>query len=341
MRFRHWRHPREATLERVYINGAQGLTGGDRAWWEKGQDGSPELRSPGLSEQQAQRLHRLIVTKLIEAGIWDEDHSRDFQALVGLESAQAQVFVEAEELSRDLVGANDGPVGQLSSINPAKIRVPEPVSVVLDHDSPDALHQFFESVPNVVTARQALEADMLVNDRVAVERWTNQADGGQTLADEVRSRGALFQRVKRHRVDADRRVVLVLEGDPFRDVSFTVRRHLSAALSYLVAAQDVGLLHTQDMAHTVYAVVKFATHERNRHEFEKGHRQGRPSGLLGQRRFVLEALPGVSQAVAEALLARFGSVAAIAQADRETLIQVNGIGPSKADRIMGILQGRQ
>ena len=55
---------------------------------------------------------------------------------------------------------------------------------------------------------------------------------------------------------------------------------------------------------------------------------------------VLESVRGVGKARARALLARFGGLAGVKAADKESLCTVPGITPETADRILQFFQKR-
>ena len=54
---------------------------------------------------------------------------------------------------------------------------------------------------------------------------------------------------------------------------------------------------------------------------------------------MLEGLPGINATLASRLMAHFGSVAAVMQASVEQLVKVEGIGKTKAQRIVEVSQG--
>ena len=66
----------------------------------------------------------------------------------------------------------------------------------------------------------------------------------------------------------------------------------------------------------------------------------KPKDIEAQRRFVLRALPGVGEKLAEELLKKFGSIENIAKASEEELMEVEKLGKKKAKRIVEVLRGR-
>jgi DNA excision repair protein ERCC-4 len=59
----------------------------------------------------------------------------------------------------------------------------------------------------------------------------------------------------------------------------------------------------------------------------------KPKRLASRRLFLLQGLPGVGPALAQRLLAHFGSIERVVTVDGATLAEVRGIGAQRAARI--------
>ena len=63
----------------------------------------------------------------------------------------------------------------------------------------------------------------------------------------------------------------------------------------------------------------------------------KPKRLASKKIYLLQGLPGVGPALADRLLLHFGTVEHVITADEITLMQVPGLGPTKARRIREIV----
>lgn len=135
---------------------------------------------------------------------------------------------------------------------------------------------------------------------------------------------------------------LMVEGGLYHSRRQPLAR-LAAAHSRLVYGAGVSVMETIDARHTAYMVVRCA---RDRLFPDEAHRRFEPhpptvppTDDRDAARHMLEAIPGVSPGRAASLLARFGSIAAIANADAARLSATDGIGAVTARRILSILAG--
>jgi ERCC4-type nuclease len=106
---------------------------------------------------------------------------------------------------------------------------------------------------------------------------------------------------------------------------------------------EVAVLRTRDAAGTAAAIAALA---RRAGPSASGPaaapappRPGKAGLTLPERqRFVLEGLPGVSEATSRRLLAHFGSVRALAHASLEEIAAVDGVGRKTAERVFEVLR---
>jgi len=108
-------------------------------------------------------------------------------------------------------------------------------------------------------------------------------------------------------------------------------------LSYLAAIQRISVLSSYGANHSAYIVAKLASHFVDGLYTPIQRHKTKPKALLSQKLFVLESLPGISSGIAEALLERFGSVRAVAQAQEHELASVKGVGPKRSREIIRVL----
>lgn len=180
---------------------------------------------------------------------------------------------------------------------------------------------------------QSLEvADYVLSDRVAVERKTS-ADYEASIMD-----GRLFAQVREMR-NAYASPLLVVEG------GLGVGRLAPEALWGSVASLAVGfrvpVVTTASAAETARLLAAVAKREQLDEKRPVAVRSEKGTMTDDDRlRFLVEGLPDVSAVLAKRLLARFGTVRAIANASEEDLMQVEGIGKQRAAEIARVLTAK-
>lgn len=132
--------------------------------------------------------------------------------------------------------------------------------------------------------------------------------------------------------------LLLLEGDPLRVGRSQMRPEaVRGALAYLSAILHIPILPSSgpsDSAFLLYSMAK---------QCQVGYAVPGPAGgrraasLSEQQTQVLLSLPGVGQATARALRARFDSLHELLNADADALATVPGISPAKATTLIQLL----
>jgi len=184
------------------------------------------------------------------------------------------------------------------------------------------------AIPEVeVTVDRLAAGDYLVDGWLVVER-KRLPDFAASVVD-----GRLFRQLLRL-VAAHRRCVLVLEGRGRELARCGVSRAaLQGALVTATVMLGVPILRGRDADETAHLLLFAARQHR---AFVSGGlpRHGkRPRGKRRTQIHLLQGLPGVGPERAARLLAAFGSVEAVVQAEREELQRVAGIGATTAGAI--------
>lgn len=186
---------------------------------------------------------------------------------------------------------------------------------------------------DVLVRPETLEvADYVASDRVAVERKTSD-DFEASLMD-----GRLFTQIRALK-DAYPNPILVVEG------GFSASRispeALLGAIASLAADYRVPVVTTKDAAETARLLAALAKREQKDERRAIAIRHGKGALTDEDRlRFLVEGLPEVSAVLARRLLARFGTVRALANATVEELREVEGIGKQRAADIVRVLTTR-
>jgi len=207
--------------------------------------------------------------------------------------------------------------------------VPKPIPVQADdreRGSPiiDLLRQ---SADFQVTESRLKVGDYLVDGRFLFER--------KTLTDLVAAiiDGRLFKQALRL-AGTPFRPVMILEGTS-RDLADSGMRWESVQGALVAVALFCGipLLRTRTPEETVRTML-FAARQAQTYATNALPRQGwRPRGKLARQLYVLQGFPNIGPERARRLLARFGNVEAIVNAQPEDLRSVEGIGKQIADKL--------
>jgi ERCC4-related helicase/ERCC4-type nuclease len=175
--------------------------------------------------------------------------------------------------------------------------------------------------------------DYICSDRVVVERKTVE-DFLSTLTGSDRS---LFEQVG----DAARhysRPVVIIEGEDLYGRRNVHPKAIHGALSSLAVDFGASVLHTEDEAETADLLEVLATREQGDDDRTVSvHGEKQSKTLTEQQEYVVASIAEVGPVTARSLLAEFGSVESVVTADRETLMEAEGVGEVTAERIYEVV----
>lgn len=132
--------------------------------------------------------------------------------------------------------------------------------------------------------------------------------------------------------------LLLLEGDPLRISRSQMRPEaIRGALTYLSAILHIPVLPSNGPESS--ALLLFSAARQCQVSYSvPGPAVGRRAASLSEQQVqVLLSLPGVGQATARALRARFGSLHELLNADAATLTEVPGVSPAKATALVQLI----
>ncbi len=128
--------------------------------------------------------------------------------------------------------------------------------------------------------------------------------------------------------------VLILEGDPFADAA---QSGLLGELTELASRWGVPMIQAHDPRQTASLIAQLARRE-NQQAGAPTSRDGTGGrSLAHNQRFLLQALPNVSQRLSDRLLEAFGTPGNVLGASEDELASVPGIGPNTATAIRRVL----
>ena len=175
--------------------------------------------------------------------------------------------------------------------------------------------------------------DYVCSDRVVVERKTVD-DFLDTLTGADRS---MFEQVG----DAARhysRPLVIVEGEGLYSTRNIHPKAIHGALASLAVDFGVSIMQTADETETADLLATLAEREQedsNREVSVHGEKQSKT--LAEQQEYVVASIAEVGPVTARALLAELGSVEAVMTADRDALLEADGVGPVTADRIREVV----
>jgi Fanconi anemia group M protein len=194
--------------------------------------------------------------------------------------------------------------------------------------------ELLEAFPHVrVEIAQLPVADFLLGGGVAVERKT-----ARDLISSIIDR-RLFDQAEHLRENYSH-PVLILEGDPLAVESRVRPNAIRGALSRLAVMGRLPVLPSADPEETAALLVTIARQAQTESGNERSPAKRRALSITEWQEAIVAALPGVGPVLARRLLAHLGSFAALVQADVKTLREVEGIGPRKAEALVGLFSAR-
>ena len=181
-----------------------------------------------------------------------------------------------------------------------------------------------------VRIRQLSAGDYVIGGAVVVERKTY-ADFSRSLID-----GRLFPQAAML-ARSPHRPLILLEGPPPEHIPDVHAHALQGAIASLAVMWRLPVIDvpTPEDALRLFRVIAEQVGRRRPDILKRYDRK--PKRHESRRLYVLQGLPGVGPALAARLLARFGSVERAIAADAAALMEIDGLGPSKAARIRDLV----
>ncbi len=202
----------------------------------------------------------------------------------------------------------------------------EPKIVIDDRETSSKVVEVLSDMGASIRLERLPFGDFAIGDRILVERKTAR-DFVDTLIDRD-----LLGQVKAMAEAVTRPMVIIEGGDLYsqRDIHPNAIR---GVLSALTVDMGVSLLFTTDAEDTAKMLFVIAKRE----ESERGERKAHPHksyhSLKEEQEYIVSAFPEIGLKNARVLLAHFGSVKAIVNAELQDLIAVKGIGEKTAAKI--------
>jgi Fanconi anemia group M protein len=174
--------------------------------------------------------------------------------------------------------------------------------------------------------------DYLLSERVGVE-YKKIPDFVDSIVD-----GRLLEQIKNLKHNFEK-PLLILEGE--EDIYSQRGLHPNAIrgmLAMITVSYGIPLMYTKNSKETAALMAVIAKREQDP-EFREFNPHGsrKPLSLREQQEYIVSSIPGVGPGVAKSLLAQFGSVRGVFNADAEELQEVDNVGEKRAKEVQRVL----
>jgi Fanconi anemia group M protein len=201
-----------------------------------------------------------------------------------------------------------------------------PAIIIDDRETSSKVVEVLSNLGAAIRLQRLPAGDYAIGDRILVERKTS-----SDFVDTLINRDLLGQ--AKALSEAAIRPVMIVEGGDItreRDIHPNAIRGVLAALT---VDMGITLLFTRDAEDTAQMLFVLARREEGERGGRKVHPHKSHSSLRDEQEYIVSAFPEIGLKNARLLLAHFGSVRAIVDAEPADLIAVKGIGEKTARRI--------
>jgi Fanconi anemia group M protein len=201
-----------------------------------------------------------------------------------------------------------------------------PKIVIDDRETSSKVVEVLSDMGAAIRLERLPHGDFAIGDRILIERKTAR-DFVDTLIDRD-----LLGQVKAMAEAVTRPMVIIEGADLYsqRDIHPNAIRGVLAALTVDMGVSLLFTIDAEDTAKMLFVIAK-------REESERGERKVHPHksyhSVKEEQEYIVSAFPEIGLRNARLLLAHFGSVRAIVNAELEELIAVKGIGEKTAQKI--------
>ena len=172
--------------------------------------------------------------------------------------------------------------------------------------------------------------DYIINEEIGVERKTGR-DFLISIMD-----GRLFRQARVMKRTLPRPIFLI-EGNPFEiDMDFRPESIRGVILS-LQIIWYIPVLFSKSKEDTCQILRFIGEQDHRKANLVKLRHGYRPKKLISRQLYMLQGFPKIGPLMAKRMLEHFGNVRKVMTADRDALLEIEGIGKSTADTIRNIL----
>jgi ERCC4-related helicase/ERCC4-type nuclease len=253
-------------------------------------------------------------------------------------AAGAAADTGGSDTTDDAQDEGDAGASDDGDVDPDEVPTPDAesgVEVVIDQrEMEGGIARDLARRETIETRLETLDVgDYVLSDRVAVER-KSVADFLDTLLGGDRS---LFEQTA-DMARAYGRPIVVVEGEDLYGERNVHPNAIRGALASLAVDWGASVLRTTDANDTAALLATIAEREQDAADREaRVHGEKATKTLAEQQEYVVSSIADIGPITARALLADLGSVEAVLTADRDRLLEVEGVGEVTADRIREVV----
>ncbi|MBS3781558.1 MAG: DEAD/DEAH box helicase family protein [Candidatus Thermoplasmatota archaeon] len=181
-----------------------------------------------------------------------------------------------------------------------------------------------------IQTAQLSVGDYIISENSAVER-KEVSDFLESVTD-----GRLFSQARALRNNYQQ-PVMILEGEGLFERRNINENAIYGALSSLACDFRIPVLYTKNEDETASLLSAMLKRKEKKKDTSAVRKKKKSMSTRDRKKYILEGLPSISGVLAERLLEHFGSVRDVFQADEEELQEVEGIGPSTAEKIISVI----
>jgi len=201
------------------------------------------------------------------------------------------------------------------------------LKIVADH------REFPSGIPSLLLGNKIetilenmVAGDYLINGEILIERKT-----AEDFIQSITNNRLFPQCEKLKRAMAIH--IIIIEGNPYKTDHKISKNAVQGALLSISVAWQIPILFSKDKTDTIDILIKTGKQMfiDRIPKLRKGHKPKKPRN---QQLYFLQGLPSIGPSLAYRLLLHFGSIAKIMKATKKQLVKVDGIGETKARKIV-------
>lgn len=172
--------------------------------------------------------------------------------------------------------------------------------------------------------------DYIINNQIIVERKSSE-DFIQSIIN-----NRLFEQCSKLK-RKDERVLVLVEGNPYKTRHRIDEQSVRGALLSVMVSWQIPVIyskHTKDSVELLMMLGKQSIKNTKYIRMQNGYRR---KGIKSQESRFLQGLPAIGPTIAGRLIAHFGNIKSIINANTEELRKVEGIGKKNANKIVDFL----
>ena len=204
------------------------------------------------------------------------------------------------------------------------------IKVVADYrEVPSKIPDFIKEKGAAIELRNLKTGDYIVNDEVLFER--------KSRDDFVLSiiQGRLFSQCARMK-RSDYHNVLLIEGNPYKTRHEITRQSIKGALLSVSVSWQIPVIFSSS-PHDSADMLLTAGDQLVRINYNYIRKGYKPKSVKRKSLYFLQGLPAVGPSTAKVLLERFGTPEKVILATEDELMEIEGLGATKARRIREFL----